>query len=171
MIADALAELAQSAADDLPRAIAAVEADHGIVLTDSFAVEQWCAYELELNRATYPVLAVLWDGESTIGLVNSFSGTRDTTHQMRLLWVFRSQDQPTIARHVQYLPEALLRWLDAFPIATRRAGVSIQAIAPPNGQGVQLKYEILQAREVDGVTTYTVGISASFPVQTIDVIP
>jgi len=131
-------------------------------------VEPWWSWERETNRTSYPVVSVRWLGTPKTGTEIIAAGIRQAMHKVEIAWLHKTTDAAAMDTHLECIPEALLLWLDTFPISSRSSGKTIHQIAPPDGQTVAIDLEANpNARKgADGTITYEYGICAKFQVRT-----
>ena len=167
MIKTLLDELV-AATSTLGAAITTIATRRSVTLTATFTVEPWWSWERETNRTSYPVLSIRWLGTSKTGTQIIAAGIRQATHKVEIAWLHKATDATVMDTHLECIPEALMLWLDTFPISSRSSGKTIHQIAPPDGQTVKLDLERNpNARKgADGTITYEYGVCASFDVRT-----
>ncbi len=170
MIGTVVAEFEASAIATLGAKISAVAAQHGVSLTSTFTVDPWYEIEAEENQS-FPALAVRWIRTRT-GDGKKYSGRRDSEHEIGLLYAFKSTSLSEIGRHMMYIPEALLLWLDDFPTSGTTPGKTISQVAPPDGQQIEIEHELESAYEDrdDHTTTYLWVASMTLAVRARDTI-
>lgn len=146
MIGTVLEELKAAATASLGSQIQAVAARRGVALVSTFTIYDWWQEEAQQLKLSFPALAVTWQRTRT-GLRRSQVGHRHAEHDLVLAYGIRSATMEEIRRHMLYVPEAILQWLDQFPIASRSAGATITKVQPPTGDGIQITHTIEAVHE------------------------
>lgn len=167
MIKSMLDEIAAAATASLGTAITATATKYSVTLVSTFASETWFQRQQSLDRASWPVLGVDWKGTTT-GTKLIAAGIREAHHKAEVTWMHQSATASVIETHMLYMPEALMTWLDTFPISSRSAGKTIHQIQPPQGQGITITPTPINARRgADGKTiTYEWSVCLGFTVRT-----
>lgn len=101
----------------LPDYIRGVAALEGVTLVDRFTVYTWWKTRTELTKVAFPALSILWDA-SAVRLKRPANG-RTGSYPVTLSYGFRSTNAEEIERHMLYVPDAIVAWLEAFPVASR----------------------------------------------------
>jgi hypothetical protein len=135
MIANVLDEIAASAVAQLPGMITEVATLRNVVLDATINVVDWWKTDAEFLTVQFPALFLTWDGTTT--RVRSPLG-RQANHRIGLGYAVRLANSVDIKRHLTYVPEAILAWLDDFPITSRGAGKTIIAVAPKEDIEIQV---------------------------------
>lgn len=175
MIATALAEIVASATADFPTHLAAIATKYGVTLVAPSAVQTWFAYETDAVRTALSAnvasfVSVRWTGDATTQLARPSAGVRDTLLSVCVAYVYKDNAVDAVETHMKYVPEAIARWLDAFPIASRSAGKTIQKIAPPLGKKITIRQKKEDVREANGITMYLWHAEAEFDIEIRDVV-
>jgi hypothetical protein len=132
MIATVLAELGASAAAQIPGMIQQVATIRGVELESTIEVYDWWMSDAQFLTATFPALFLTWDGTSAsrrkpVG--------RKAKHRIGVGYAVRSTDTDYVRRQLTYVPEALLAWIDDFPVASREEGPNTKsAVAIPDNE-------------------------------------
>lgn len=155
MIQTVLDEIRASAIATLPAKIDLVAAQYGITLTNTFAVYDWWQTEAEAVKLQFPALSVTWAQPTRTGLRDAHHG-RTSRHGIVLSYAFRGIDMAEIQRHMTRIPEAMLLWLDEFPVASRSLGATIVGLANGRDDVVELTHEPVKA---GGVLVWAVDMT------------
>ena len=149
MIGTVLAEIKASAQADLPGHIAAVAALRGVTLSSAHQLHDWEQEESELLRSLNPsVLGVLWE-RSRVGVRKTFGGHRHAEHPIRFVYAYKGTDLAVIRTHMLYIAEAMVKWLEEFPTASRSAGKTITQVTPPD-EGFDIEPTLVSVRAEAG---------------------
>lgn len=117
MIDAVLSEIRASAEASLPACIQRVAALREVALEHRFTVYDWWQSEAEFVAVKYPALFITWDG--TASQVRSATKQRAGAHAIQFSYLFRATDMSAVRRQLLHVPEAVLTWLDAFPILSK----------------------------------------------------
>lgn len=169
MIGTVLKELKESAEAQLPdcidlvTGIRAVELE-GKSLANSFTVYDWQQVEGDVVKVNFPALAFDWLSTTT-GQRNG-SNQRKAKHRISVGYEVRSADMAYIRRHMLYVPEAILLWLDEIPTASRvpGAGLTITGLDAANDSEIEITHDI--RRTDNGVFIWAMDLD--FIVSAID---
>jgi hypothetical protein len=159
MIGTVLAELKESAEAQLPSRIAAVAALHGVALDDSFATYSWWKTEADAIKVEFPALSFAWDRTTTAQRNNVHA--RRAKHRIVASYGYRAADMSAIERHMLYVPEALLLWLEDLPRASRSAGKTI--IGPDPESSFEITHDLEHAN--GGVFIWSVDVKFTIVAQ------
>jgi|SRR6185312_5773719 len=156
MIQTVLDEIKASAIATLPAKIDLIAAKYAIALINTFAVYDWWQTEAEAVKLQFPALSVTWARPSKTGLRDAHGG-RTASHGIVLSYAFRGIDMAEIQRHMTRIPEAMLLWLDEFPIASRSPGASVVGLANGRDDVLELSHEPVKA--TGGVLIWAVDMT------------
>jgi hypothetical protein len=151
MIATVLDELRASAEADLPGWIRAVASARDVALNDTVRVRDWYAVASQQLTLEFPAFSIEWARTRTGR--RTATGERTARHTVLFVYELRSLDPNEIRRHIVYVPEAILRWLDEFPVANRFNGKTILAVGPTNaGDEYEITPELTPVKQGDKTT-------------------
>jgi hypothetical protein len=157
MLASALDEVFAAVQSGLPAAITSIAAKYSITLSAPASYQRYWGWRTQESRTSWPAVTVSW-ADSDAQLTRPSAGVRDSRHRVKVAYGFRSSVTADVERHAKYIPEAILLWLDSFPIATRSAGKTITKIAPPLGNKIAISQSMESAKE-DNVSTTVFYVS------------
>ncbi len=154
MIGTVLAEVKASADADLPGNITAIAGARGVTLTSSFLSRTWEKSATEADRTTFPVLDIIWEAGVQSQTKRPAAGVRDTDVPIKLHYQYKDTVLATVKTHAEFVPEAILRWLDNFPISTKNSAKTIWMVQPPDGTAIRVDAKLENARGDGGGLTY-----------------
>jgi hypothetical protein len=135
VIATVLAELGLSAAAQIPGMIDQVAAIRGVELESTVNVVDWWMSDAQFVTATFPALFLTWEG--TTANKRKPLG-RQAKHRIGVGYAVRSADPDYVRRQLTYVPEALLAWIDDFPIASRDDDVTVKSALAITGTEIEI---------------------------------
>jgi len=167
MIGNVIDEIADAANATLGALIQSVATANGVTLNSSFTVEKTFDWETEHDRASFPVFSIEWQTADT-NTYRPVTGIRDTKHTVKLRYIYQDSDRTACDNHMRYIPDAVMQWMDVFPISSRVAGKRIQQLAPPGGEGPIIWHRRISDARMDSAQNrwYEVEVSVALDIQT-----
>lgn len=169
MIATVLDEIAASAIAQLPTMIAQVAAIRGVTLDATINVVDWWKTDAEFLQVKFPALFLTWDGTSA--KLRRPPAGRQATHRIGLGYAVRLANQVEIKRQLTYVSEAILAWIDDFPVSSRVPGQGKTIIAIAAGEDIDISVDATRLNDnslIWGVDLGPITVSA---VDTPDTLP
>lgn len=142
MIRSVLDEIKASAEATLPTKIDAIAAKYGVQLDRTFTSRTWWQSDAGVLALSFPVLGITWARPSATSVRGAHS-ERAARHVVTLSYGVRSLDLAYIERHITLVPEAMLLWLDEFPIASRSPAATILSVAGGKGDEIEVTHDLV----------------------------
>lgn len=167
MIGTVIEEIKASATAHLPTHIADVAALRGVSLTTAFELNDWWEEEAEILRSLNPAaLGIRWEAtRAHVGKATPAHTHFD--HPLHLVYAYKGSEIAVVKRHMLYVAEAVVRWLRAFPTASRAAGKTITAVDPPDAGGVTIEHDLILARPRPKVEPVVIDYVWAFDVSVV----
>lgn len=164
MIQSVLDEITASAIATLPGKIGLIAAQYGEPLDCTFATYDWWQDEAGALKLSFPALSVTWAQPTRTGLRNPHD-QRPARHGVTLSYAIRSLDMAYIRRHITRVPEAMLLWLDEFPIASRAPGATIVGLANGRDDVIEITHDLVDKRDGTGMLW---AVDVALPIYAVD---
>ncbi len=169
MIGTVLKELETSVKAQLSNCIDKVQAMRafelgGETLVNSFTFYDWFDVQTGRVKVGFPALTLAWAGTVT----GQRNGTKQRKGKHRIIATYgvRHNDAQYLRRHMLYVPEAILLWLDELPTASRppHSGLTITGLDRANEEEITIAHDV--ERNEGGFFIWSVDVP--FTVTAID---
>jgi hypothetical protein len=140
VIGTVLQELKESAEAQLPGWIEYVATHRSVALDSTITTYSWWKTEAEALKLAFPAVSFRWDKTIT-GQRNNVNARR-AKHRITVSYGYRSGDMAAIERHITYVAEALLLWLDDLPNTSRSSGKTIIGFEKANDEEFEISHDL-----------------------------
>lgn len=159
MIGTVLSELKASALATLSSKIGIVATLRGVDLDNEFTIYDWWKVSSDSLVINFPALGLAWDPNGTKTGQRDGSNGRVAYHRITVTYTVRSADEDYVRRHILFVPEAIVLWLEDLPTASRAPGTgkTIVGLDRADGKEIEITHDLESVQ--GGALIWSVDVS------------